>query len=195
MNSGNLFSGGNSTSIVIASVTAAAALGLGLGVIKPQYERLQRVAAQHKSIAAQASHIEDVLSTTDRVNAEFSLASRNLNEAESDISTSGSDLFEWSVLALHKFSAPYQVKFLKFSPGEAPASPPDLASASYHEGLTSVWGKARFHCFGQFLADLENQFPHFRVINISLEPERGNNDESEGLSFKMDLVYLVKHNS
>src|SRR3954469_17991072 len=100
MNSGNLFSGGNSTSIVIASVTAAAALGLGLGVIKPQYERLQRVAAQHKSIAGQASHIEDVLSTTDRVNAEFSLASRNLNEAESDISTSGSDLFEWSVLAL-----------------------------------------------------------------------------------------------
>ena len=49
--------------------------------------------------------------------------------------------------------------------------------------------------FGRFLAALENQFPHLRVVNLSLDlnPSPAPEDQ-ETIAFKLDLITLVKTN-
>src|ERR1035441_2968400 len=61
--------------------------------------------------------------------------------------------------------------------------------------IIDVAGTAHFHDFGRFLADLENQFPHIRVLNLSLELNQSPiAEEQETVSFKLDIVTLVKTN-
>ena len=70
-----------------------------------------------------------------------------------------------------------------------------LAQFPYDAALFSVRGSAYFHDFGKFLADFENEFPYFRVQNISLTAgSEGAVGTEEKLFFKMDVVALIKPN-
>ena len=59
----------------------------------------------------------------------------------------------------------------------------------------TIAGTGHFHDLGRFIADFENQNPHVRLLNLTLDfkgasPLAG----EEELSFKMDIVTLVKVN-
>ena len=70
-----------------------------------------------------------------------------------------------------------------------------LPNFPYKQATLSLAGTAHFHDFGHFLADLENQFPHIRVLNLSLELNQSPAaEDQETVSFKLDLVTLVKTN-
>jgi hypothetical protein len=46
-----------------------------------------------------------------------------------------------------------------------------------------------------FIADFENQFQFARIINLDVTPNTGQAaGEPEKLTFKMDIVFLVKPN-
>jgi hypothetical protein len=61
----------------------------------------------------------------------------------------------------------------------------------YKQVKFSLTGTAYYHDLGKFIADLENNFPHIRVVNLAI----GSNGDSELLSFRVDIVALVKSNS
>jgi len=63
----------------------------------------------------------------------------------------------------------------------------------YEQASITVAGRAHFHDFGRFVADFENQFPHIRVLNLDLDLDTVST-QPEMLSFKMDIVTLVKPN-
>jgi hypothetical protein len=66
----------------------------------------------------------------------------------------------------------------------------------YKQAALSVSGTAHFHELGLFLAGLENQFPHIRVLNLSVELNLSPTaEEKETVSFKMEIVTLVKPNA
>ena len=54
---------------------------------------------------------------------------------------------------------------------------------------------AYYHDLGKFVSDLENKFPHCRVLNLSADPVAGGVSGGERLNFRMDMVALVKPNS
>jgi hypothetical protein len=57
----------------------------------------------------------------------------------------------------------------------------------------TIGGTSYYHDLGKFIADFENQFPLFRVLNLEMEPAPSvAGAEKEKLSFKMDVVALVK---
>ena len=121
-------------------------------------------------------------------------ARKELAGAESDVGSG--DLYAWVVTTLRRFKAPYRVNIPQFNTLGAP-TPVDLVpNVPYQQTSLALTGTARFHDLGRFLADLENQFPHVRVVNLNLElnssPATG---EEESLAFKMDLVTLVKPNA
>ena len=70
-----------------------------------------------------------------------------------------------------------------------------LADFPYKQAALSVTGSAHFHDFGRFLAAFENQFPHIRVLNLTLDVNPNGMEEPETLSFKMEIVTLVKPNA
>ena len=58
----------------------------------------------------------------------------------------------------------------------------------------TVAGTAHYHDIGRFLADLENQFPHVRLLNLTLDVNAAS-AEPETLSFRMDIVTLARPNA
>jgi hypothetical protein len=101
------------------------------------------------------------------------------------------DLFSWVVnKQLRPFIAPYKVEIPQFSQLEQ-KDMNLLPKFPYKQASLRVGGKARFHDFGKFLADFENAFPYFRVLNLEMEPTPLG-DEKEKLTFSMDIIVLVK---
>ena len=59
----------------------------------------------------------------------------------------------------------------------------------------TVAGTAYYQDLGMFIADFENQFQFARIINLDVTPNTGQAaSEPEKLTFKMDIVFLVKPN-
>ena len=114
----------------------------------------------------------------------------------------GVDLYSWARQLLDKARAGHEVNIIDVtrpSKGEVGL----LAQFPYEAANFSVRGAAYYHDFGKFLADFENQFPYFRVQNLSLTAgsegtagadSSGSRAGEEKLSFKMDIVALVKPN-
>ena len=76
-----------------------------------------------------------------------------------------------------------------------PADVSVLPDFPYKQATLTVAGSARFHELGRFLANFENQFPHIRLLNLSLDANvAAVSAEAASLSFKMDIVTLVKSN-
>ena len=51
-----------------------------------------------------------------------------------------------------------------------------------------------YHDVGKFISDFENNFPHGRVVNLIVEPVSSADPGNEKLSFRMDVIALVKPN-
>ena len=61
----------------------------------------------------------------------------------------------------------------------------------YKQLKVTVGGTAYYHDLGKFIADFENAFPHMRFANLTLEPVGGTGDNSEKLTFRMDIIALA----
>jgi hypothetical protein len=131
------------------------------------------------------------IKNADQTEAELSTAGKKLAELEDDMGTG--DLFSWVVnKQLRPFIAPYKVEIPQFSQLEVKEMNL-LPKFPYKQATLRVGGKARFHDFGKFLADFENNFPYFRVINLEMEPTPLSGEaDKEKLTFSMDIIALVK---
>ena len=83
----------------------------------------------------------------------------------------------------------------QFSQLGSPMDVTVLPSFPYKQATLTVAGTAHFDDLGRFLADFENQFPHVRLVNLSVDANANSlTVEPEMLSFKMDIITLVKVN-
>ena len=103
------------------------------------------------------------------------------------------DLYSWLINTLREFKAPYKVDIPQFSQIDGPEAMPMLAGFPYKQATLTISGTALFYDFGTFLADLENQFPYLRVVNLTLEPSPGQvGNDREKLTFRMEIATLIK---
>jgi hypothetical protein len=174
--------------LLVAGIVAA----LGFGLIRPQFRRLTSLAAAHKAAEAKLVEMKDAAKHAGEVEAEAAAAEQMLAEAEKGIASG--DVYDWVINTVRDFKAKggYQVDILQFSPISAQGTVNLLPGVPYKQATLSVVGSAHFHDFGRFIADFENAFPNMRVINLGLEPSAAGVGLTEKLSFRMDLVTLVK---
>ena len=95
---------------------------------------------------------------------------------------------------LRQFKAGYKVQIPQFNQLGSPMEVNLLPDFPYKQTTLTVAGTAHFHDLGRFLADLENQFPHVRLLNLSLDVNAAS-VEPETLSFKVDIITLAKPTS
>ena len=75
-------------------------------------------------------------------------------------------------------------------------APPHFHAVYQGEQIkVNINGTAYYHDLGKFIADFENNFPHIRIVNLTIEPASAGEPGNEKLSFRMDIVALVKPNS
>jgi len=106
------------------------------------------------------------------------------------------DLYFWAINTLRRFRAAYKVELPQFSPISATTDMNLIPNFPYKQATLSVAGTAHYHDLGRFVADFENQFPHIRILNLTLDVNSNPTvDEKEMLTFKMDIAALVKPNN
>jgi Tfp pilus assembly protein PilO len=178
--------------ILVFLATALAIAGLGFGLIRRQYQNLNELAREKVAAQSKVRQMEDTVKQADQLKAKLAEAAKTLSELESGMASG--DLYSWAIDTINKFKLPYKVEIPLLSQpsvGEVNLLP----KFPYKQTMLTVNGTAYFHDFGKFLADFENQFPQIRVLNLELEPAASLIlSEKEKLSFKMDIVALVKPN-
>jgi len=179
--------------ILVAVATLLAVAGLYFLLIKHQNENLVRLANRKVEVQASQRRVLETIRRADAIEADLASAQKALAEAEADIASG--DLYSWVINTFRQFKAAYKVNIPQFSPLGAVTEVNLLPIVPYKQASLSLVGTAHFHDFGRFLAELENQFPHIRVVNLSLDLNPSPAPENqETVSFKLDLITLVKTN-
>jgi len=179
--------------ILVVVATIAALSGLGFGLVKYQYQNLERLAERKLEAKHSFERMEDAVKHSTRIETDLTDARQTLSQLETDIAPSG-DLYSWVISTLRTFKAPYrEVEIPQYSQIGPTTDMPMLPGFPYKQASMTVAGKAHFHDLGRFLADFENRFPHIRILNLGLDVD-GNPQDPELLAFRMDIVTLVKSN-
>lgn len=178
--------------ILVVVLTLVALGGLGFGLIKYQYENLNRLAERKVNAERKFKQMEDAVRNSAKIESDLAEAKQTLSQLEGDVAPSG-DLYSWVISMIRTFKAPYKVEIPQYSQIGPVTEMTMLPGFPYKQTSMTVAGKAHYHDLGRFLADFENRFPHIRILNLALDVD-GNPQEAEMLAFRMDIVTLVKPN-
>jgi hypothetical protein len=162
------------------------------GLIGPENSSLLRVADLKSRADAQLRNIKKVIAQSDDTASQLTDASYSLLHAEGpDGDIASGDLYAWVYDKITMFKKTYKVEIPSIPNTVAMGDVDVLPHFPYKQLRVSVSGTAYYHDFGKFIADLENTFPHIRVVSLTLDPAGA---DSEKLNFRMDIVALVKPN-
>ena len=176
--------------IGVVLVTIAALGGLAFGLVRHQYDALTRLADKKVTVERKRDQTRTAIKNADRLETDLADLKKKLAVMETDMASG--DLYSWVINTIRQFKAPYRVDVPQFSPLGPTTDVTLLPTFPYKQTIFSVQGTAYYHDFGRFLADFENQFPHIRVLNLSLDLDSTSQDP-ERLSFKMDIAALIKN--
>jgi Tfp pilus assembly protein PilO len=179
--------------LILVIVGSAVLLGvIYFGLISPQYAAISRIKTQTNDARKNLQTMEDTVKRADATRDELIDALDTLSHSESDIASG--DTFAWTYDMMRGFKANY--KTVDIGIGQSSIGDVDFLPAfPYRQIKVAVSGTAYYHDLGKFIADFENTYPHIRVANIVLQPSGASGDDSEKLSFKMDIIALIKQNT
>ena len=180
------------TQFILVIFCTLVVLGLiGFVLIRPQYQTLSNIAKTEKGERVKLQKIKDTIKQAGDTTTQLSNISSNLSRAEEDMAFG--DNYAWTYDTIRKFKTSYRVDIPTI--GQPSSGDVDLLPRfPYKQIRVTINGTAYYHELGRFIADFENTFPHIRVVNLAIEPVNSTDPANEKLSFKMDIVALVKPN-
>ena len=181
--------------VLVGIATLFVAVLLGVFVIRPQYAALTENAAKLEGAQNQLATSQRMAQQSKQIEHNLDEVANRLRGVEDTMATG--DMYSWIIKTLSGFQATYHVEIPNFNQptvGEVGIFP----KFPYQSATFAIRGTAFYHDFGRFLADIENSFPTARVQNLDLEPigtMAANPQEAEKVSFKMEIVALIKPNN
>ena len=180
--------------IAVVLGTLVVLAGLYFGLINYQEQNLRRLAEKKVAVEKRHRQVLDAIKNARQIEIDLTNAKAALAEGETDIASG--DLYAWVINWLRQVKASHKVEIPQFSQLGAPMDVNLLPNFPYKQTTLTVAGTAHYHDLGRFLADLENQFPHVRLLNLSLDANApATSVEPEILSFKLDIALLAKPTS
>jgi hypothetical protein len=175
--------------ILVGIGTMLVLIGIGYGLIRPQYATIKAVNSQVSSALDDLQSKEDTIKKADTVSAQLADLNDTLTKAQSDMASG--DPSAWIYDTIRNFKGKYKVD-ISVSGGQLVPGPVDLLPKfPYQQIKAAVNGTAYYHDLGKFIADFENAYPHARIANLALEPVGNSGDSNEKLSFRMEIIVLV----
>ena len=180
--------------ILVVVGTVAVMGGLGFGLIKLQFAKLADLRDKRTKAEQKLQEMRDTIKGGDKIEAQVAEQKKVLDGIEDDMASG--DLNAWIINTLRTFKAGYKVDLPQYSPVSAVTDVPLIPGFPYKQATITVAGSACFHDLGKFLSDFENQHPHMRVLNLTLDsPGHVTREDQERLNFKMEVSTLVKPNA
>ena len=172
-------------------ITLAATAGIWLGLIEPQQTGLQLKAKLLSETQGKLATVHRELRLTESFKTHLDSARREIERMEAKMASG--DVYRWTIRSVHSLQT-NNVDIANLEPprlGESAILP----KVPYKTAVMSVNGTAYYHDFGNFLANLENSFPHMRLQRLELEPTQFGEATTPGqelLTFKLEILALVK---
>ena len=161
------------------------------GLIRPQYESLSKIAKTGKVANTKLLGIKHAITNSEAIANEWNETTYALALAEEDMASG--DLYSWTYDTLRHFKQSYRVEIPEV--GHPTIGESDLLpSFPYKQIQFAINGTVYYHDLGKFIADFENSFPHSRMVHLVVEPAPSPDSNSEKLSFRMEIITLVKPN-
>jgi Tfp pilus assembly protein PilO len=174
--------------VIIATMVTVSVIYYCL--ISPQKDKNSLLGTRIREQQERLQTIKKAIKETDTITTDLADLTLQLNRAEQDVASG--DVNAWTYDTIRRFKANYHVDI----PSIAQPTVTDvdvLASFPYRQAKITLNGSAFFHDLGKFVSDFENNFPHMRMINLIIEPSQGSGTEK--LSFRMEVITLVKPNT
>ena len=175
--------------VIVVLITTAVLAVICFGLIRSQNATLSGLADSRKAAGNKLQSMESTIKNAELTDSELADTTNALSRAEEDMASG--DLYSWTNGTMHLFKQQYKVEIPEIGPPEV-GSVDLFPTFPYKQLRFSITGKAYYHDLGKFVADFENAFPHARVVNLFIEPVA---DEGEKLSFRMEIIDLVKPNA
>jgi Tfp pilus assembly protein PilO len=177
--------------IIVIAVTLVLLGLIDFGLIRPQREDLAKIASTENNLQAKLQQIKNAVKKANETASQLAAATNNLSQAEADVASG--DAYAWTYDTIRRFKASYRVDIPDI--GQPSLGDVDvLPQFPYKQIKVNVSGTAYYHDLGKFIADFENTFPHIRMVNLVVDPANAGGSEAEKLSFRMDIIALVKSN-
>jgi hypothetical protein len=176
--------------ILVMLATAILLALIYFGWIRSQNGNMARI--KNDTAAAQDKLLknEDTIKKSADVFMKLNDINDTVSQAEADMASG--DINSWTYAFARSFKTPNKVDP---TVGQPTTEDVDLlANFPYKQLKFTITGTAFYHDMGDFIAHFENNFPHIRVVNLTLEPAGGTGDDSEKLSYRMDIIALIKPN-
>jgi hypothetical protein len=174
--------------ILVAMGTLVVLVVIGFGLIRPQYAAISGVNSQINGIRNKLESMEETIKKADTLSAQAVDLTYTLNQTVGDMASG--DPASWIYNTIRTFKEKYKVNIAvdgQLSVGEVDLLP----HFPYKQLKVTVGGTAYYHDLGKFIADFENTFPHARIASLVIEPAGGTGDNSEKLTFRMDIIVLI----
>jgi len=160
-------------------------------LIAPQNEKNRKLAAETKDQVAKLKKMKEAFLQAGATTNSVAQISALTKIAEEDMATG--DLFAWTYDTMRQFKVGRHVDITSI--GQPVEGPVDLLpNFPYRQIKFQIIGNGFYHDIGRFTADLENKFPHARIINLSVDTTGGPEVVGEKLAFRMEIAALVKPN-
>ena len=177
--------------VIVILVTLAILALIGFGLIRPQYDSLSKIANARNAANKNLQSIKHAITNSEAIANEWNETTYALAHAEEDMASG--DLYSWTYDTIRHFKQSYKVEIPEV--GHPTIGESDLLpSFPYKQIQFAINGTVYYHDLGKFIADFENSFPHSRMVRLVVEPAASTDSNSEKLSFKMDIITLVKPN-
>ena len=179
--------------VLVALLTATALGGLGFGLIRFQYDNLKAIAADTTEAEKKLRQMQEGNRRAEQIEAELTEAKKTLTLQEEGMAADNGK-YSWVFDMIRRFTLSYKVEIpIVNQPVTGDCTL--LPRFPYKQASLTLSGTGYYHDIGKFVADFENQYPHIRLLNLSLDPVSGLiSDDKEKLEFKMDIVVLVRPN-
>ncbi|WCJ59089.1 hypothetical protein NXS98_15430 [Fontisphaera persica] len=176
--------------LMIVLITAALAGGYYWLVIRTEMRLLAEAREQRQRWKTEAQEISALAGQWEALQQQLLVTSNALRELERELPTG--NVYRWQLQRFLNPKAPgiliSDVDPPKTAEPLIPGTNTPYATVSF--GLN---GRARFHDFGRFLADLENRYLHLRVDTLELQPAMPDaiqTEEARRLLFRLELLSL-----
>ena len=160
-------------------------------LISPQKTKNQRITRDIAAKSDQYEKMRSLIKQAGITTTNLTDINTQLSAAESDVAKG--DAYAWTYNTIRQFKTGYHVDI---NIGQPTAGEVDIISKfPYRQVRVTLDGTAFYHDLGKFIADFENHFPHTRLENLAIAPDESPNAPAEHLTFRMDMVALVKPNN
>jgi len=178
--------------VLVLVGTVAVLSALGLLLIQHQFENIRQIHLKRQAKEAQLKQMEDAITQKDKIDVERRVAVQRLAVKENQMASG--DLYSWMINDIRRLKLSHpKVDIPQIGQTAEKPELRLLPNFPYKQTTSTLGGLAYYQDLGKFLADVENEFPYLRIVNLDLGPASSSGPgEEEKLAFKLDVVALVK---